>query len=677
MERKRLATWWIGWEDLNWPNGDNYDNIKAHADKLAAANVTDVVIFGTHFRWDWLPFFTLLHDYLATVAEELHKRGLRLIDHHSVNLIHRWSTREEMRHVMLHSGPHLPFSPSWEAAATWEYNGTKLNDWRMLDVKTGNPLWYPQYASEGFCLRNPDFIEAYQKYVKTLLADTGIDGLMADDPIHYMHFNSCSCPHCRAELKRRSGIDLPPIEDQTFWGNWDNPAWKDWIDLRFDATGDFMKAVRDVLPEDFLLCSCGAHSAGAHMPASASDARQFLRGANYVNLEMSGNTPPYKHDPVTVNAPVANHLINASHHQAAAREKGVRCYGTGYGFTEPSANIIWAVNKALDSDCWFSTLKARLGLPDHILKTLPDESDAIGRAFTYEKEHPELFKGEQIGQLAIYFSYETRNHTHFGMLPKGYYKDYRDTLDILFKAGMSAHTIFDFPADARKYPLVLVPSPLSMTQKEQEMLKNYLAAGGHAVLTGPCAMEGCKNSWQIANRPECKPEDFFSTIRDGVWIKLAQWTNAELPACPDTMQWSEPVPGLHYNPGRMSDVAQDVRKLCQTYASKIPVQVLEAEGYYVTCFRNETGITLHLLAADYDVDIDHHLDEIRFHRSRVNFVNKVEPIGVSRTVRVALDGRAQVYTPFHREGGKVETADGVCTVTLPEGCAYALVRVEN
>ena len=209
---KRIVSWWIKLPDLDWPNHDNHDRIKRRAEAIAKANATTAMIFGTHFRWDWLPFFTLLHDYLATVAEELHKRGLRLIDHHSVNLIHRWSTREEMRHVMLHSGPHLPFSPSWEAAATWEYNGTKLNDWRMLDVKTGNPLWYPQYASEGFCLRNPDFIEAYQKYVKTLLADTGIDGLLADDPIHYMHFNSCSCPHCRAELKRRSGIDLPPIE---------------------------------------------------------------------------------------------------------------------------------------------------------------------------------------------------------------------------------------------------------------------------------------------------------------------------------------------------------------------------------------------------------------------------------------------------------------------------------
>jgi len=676
MEHKRLATWWITWEDLNWPSPDNMDKIKARAEKLAQANVTDVVIFGTHFRWDYLPFFPLLHDYLAEVAEQLHQRGLRLIDHHSVNLIHRYSSREEMRHVMLHSGPHLPFSPSWEAAASWEYNGSKLNDWRMLDVKTGKPLWYPQYASEGFCLRNPEFIEAYQQYVKTLLADTGIDGLMADDPIHYMQYHSCACPHCREELKKRTGVDLPPIEDQGFWGNWDNPAWKEWIDLRFDATGNFMKAVAEVLPDGFLLCSCGANSAGAGMPNVASDARKFLEGANYVNLEMSGNTPPYKNDRVTVNVPVTVRLISASHHQAAAREKGVRCYGTGYGFTEPSANIIWAVNKILDADCWFSTLKARLGLPNHILKTLPDEGDVIGRAFTYEKEHPELFDGEQIGQLAVYFSYETRNHTCFGNMGRGYARDYHKTLKALFSGGISAHTIFDFPADAEEYPVVLLPSALSMTGKEQAAAAAYLAAGGKIVATGPCALEGCVNSWNIPNRAECEPEAFFNTIRDGVWPEPAAWTKENIAPSSDPDAWSQPMPGLFYNPCRMGagTVTEKTIELCREYASALPLRILSAEGYLVNMFRTKDGIVVHMLAADYDVDIDHHLDEIRYHRSRVNYVNYVKPAGVARVVRIAAQAMPEVYLPFHEETAEVQFGNGECTVSLPEDCAYLLLH---
>jgi len=252
-EKERLATWWISWEDLNWPNADNLERIKAHAEALAKADVSAVVLFGTHFRWDWMPFFPILHDYIATVAEELHSYGVKLYDHHSVNLVHRYSTREEMRHVILDSGPHLPFSPTWESAKSWQYKGKYLNDWRMIDVRSRQPLYFPQYTAEGFCHRNPEFREAYVDYIKDLVAETGIDGLSADDAMYYMQHNACACPHCRAELKRRSGIELPATDDRSFWFNWDNPAWCDWIDLRFDATGEFYSAVAKVLPDGFVL----------------------------------------------------------------------------------------------------------------------------------------------------------------------------------------------------------------------------------------------------------------------------------------------------------------------------------------------------------------------------------------------------------------------------------------
>ena len=65
----RIATWWMNWEDLNWPNPDNLDRIKARAEQYAQADVSAAMLFGCHFRWDFLPYFTLLHDYIATVAE--------------------------------------------------------------------------------------------------------------------------------------------------------------------------------------------------------------------------------------------------------------------------------------------------------------------------------------------------------------------------------------------------------------------------------------------------------------------------------------------------------------------------------------------------------------------------------------------------------------------------------
>ena len=58
-ERKRIASWWVRFEDLNWPNHDALDRIKYKAEAMAKANVTTAMIFGTHFRWDFLPYFEI------------------------------------------------------------------------------------------------------------------------------------------------------------------------------------------------------------------------------------------------------------------------------------------------------------------------------------------------------------------------------------------------------------------------------------------------------------------------------------------------------------------------------------------------------------------------------------------------------------------------------------------
>lgn len=678
MEKRheRMATWWMHWPDLQWPDPDNLDRIKARAEGFAEAGVSAAMFFGAHFRWDFLPVFPLLHDYIATVAEELHKYGIKLFDHHSVNLAHRYSTREEMRRVMVDSGPHLPFSPTFEAAKSWQYKGKYLNDWRMLDVRSGQPLWFPQYTAEGFCHRNPEFREAYQDYAKQLVADTGIDGLSADDAMYFMHYNACGCKYCRAELKNRAGIDLPPTTDASFWGNWDNPAWHHWLDLRFDASGEFYEDLRRVLPENFMLTGCGANSASATALMSATDASTFLRGWNYVNMEMSGNTPPYKHDKLTSNTPVPERLVNASHHQAAARGRNAGAFCTGFAHSTQQANVVWAVSKMLGADAWIGTLKTRLGLPWHILNTLPGEQDIVGEAFNFEKAHCDLFTGEPAGQLGVYFSYETRNHTLYGGLHRGYFRDYTDILALLFQNGIHPHTVFSFPEDAGELPLVILPGVARMTEAELAAMERYLAAGGKVIALGPTPIEGCVHTWQLPNRVNVPGEEFFTTVPDGIHTKKPDWfLHTTVPSPPDPSVWQKPREGLLYHPCRPGEIDKEsllaqVRRLIKPLA----VTVLEAKGYLSTILRDEAGITLQLVAADYDVDINHELDAMRVHRSRVNLLAHIAPAGVDGVISLKAAAAPTVYTPFSKGTSTVAMDGDRCTVTFPEGCAYALLR---
>ena len=681
-DHRRLVNWWVRFEDLNWPSPDNMDRLKRRAEKMAEANITSAVIFGCHFRWDYLPYFMLLHDHIATIAEELHKYDIELFDRHSVNLIHRYDTPEQMRHVMLHSGPHIPFSPSREAAACWEYKGKRLNDWRMVDVKTNDILYFPQYAAEGFCYNNPEFVEAYCDYVKRLVADTGIDGLAAEDPTHYMHFQSCGCEHCRRELKERTGSILPSYEDRDFWGNWANPAWKEWVDMRFESGKRFFEKLMPQLPKDFPVTTCGSDSASAGMNGKASDARTYSAGGvNYVHCEWSGNTPPYKHDPVTSNSPIFRRLISSSHHMAVAREGGLRCFTTGYGFTEPVANVIWALNKTLDQDCCFSTLKARLGLPQTILDTLPEEHDVVKKPYAFEKAHPELFEAEHIDQVGVYFSYETRNHTLYGNMNRGYYKDYSGALTLLLKNGLSPHTVFTLPKDAQQYPVILLSGVAAMTEAEKDAARKYLASGGKIVAVGPCDMDGCESSWVIPTKPDiASADDFFDTIEYGVWHHDAKWVKEmELAPTQDAFAWVEPVNGLLYQPHRIHEggVGEEALALCRKFCKPLPIQITKNEGYAVTTFQNESGVIVHLLATEYDTDLDHHLDEIRFHRSRVNYINKAEPVGVTRVICGSGDALPTVYTPFEEVPFEMQKEDDGFVVKFAKDTAYIILHFQK
>ena len=679
MQGYRLVSWWIKWEDLNWPNQDTLDRIRRRADQVAAANANAAIVFGTHFRWDWLPFFEILHDYLATVASELHSRGIKFFDHHSVNLVHRYDTREEMRHTILHSGPHLPFSPSRSAAKDWEFHGRKLNDWRMIDILTGKPRYFPGYSAEGFCHRNLEFISAHMEYVRKLIADTGIDGLMSDDTVYYGGYSACGCRYCRTEFKARTGLELPDPSDTAFWGNWRNPAWKAWIDLRFDAAALFHKNLHTVMPEGFMHASCCPGSTVANSNNIACDARHFLEGTNYQHLEMVGNTPPYKHDSGTVNYPIAHHFINAAHHSAAAKEAHARCYGNGYGFCEATANIVWAVNKCLGSDCWFSTLKGRLGLPDSILATLPDDASPAGRAFTFEAEHPELFDSEPIHQFGVYFSYETRNHTCFGNLVNGYSKDFTATMTRFFNSGLSAAAVLTMPEDTREFKLLVLPSALKLTDDELRKLRRFTAAGGTVLATGPCGIPGAESSWQL---PDSAGEKFWNGVSAITgWKSTGEnWARQEIPV-PDLSQaqWREIEPGVFQHPARLGDgvIDESLLELVHKYLSPLPVELRGADGYLSIVRRNASGYIVHLLAADYDTDIDHHLDEIRFHRSRINLITKVEAVNTSPRIELATELAAEVFTPFDDAGAQLERTPGKVVVTPPARCAYLIVRLSG
>lgn len=474
--RYRAVSWWITFDDLAWPNADLLDAIRRRADRCAASDVNCCIIFGAHLRWDFLPLWTRLHDLLRTIAEELHQRQILLFDHHSSALTHRPRNAADALGISQRNRHHVPFYPSAEAAATWEFDGSHLDDWRMSDVETGKPVYLPAYAAEQYCMNHPAFRAAYKRYVRQLLADTGIDGLMSDDGIFYADWRACGCVHCRERFRREHGRELPPVADAGFWGNRRSEAFRDWIEMRFRSSGDFVMGVREVLPAGYPLLTCCSSSDGPALPAFGMSYQDFIRSCDHVLLEMVGSTP-------TIGGTWDNRIPSQLLHLGLAHEHRVPCFGLGYGFFPDTAFFTWALNKFLGSDCWFSTLKGRLGASAAELAELADDAELVAEGYRWERAHPQLFTGEPDSDIAVLFSRATRDY--YGQVGADYTNDYAASCQHLIRQRVTYGVTTGIPRLGKVRRLVL-SSVICLAAGERQALTAFMIAGGTVIATGPC-----------------------------------------------------------------------------------------------------------------------------------------------------------------------------------------------
>ena len=606
-EHYRAISWWLTWEDLEWPDEGLVDKIKRRADRAAEAGVNCAILFGTHFRWDYLPFWSRLHDMYARIATELHERDIQLFDHHSAVLTHRPRNSENAWEIWRRNRHHVPFYPSMDVAATWTFEGHLLNDWRMRDVETGAPCFLEFYTAEEFCMNNPHFRKAYQTYVKRLVAETGIDGLMSDDGIFYDGWRACGCVWCRERFQREYGHVLPPTSDAGFWGNRDSEAFKDWIEMRFRSSGHFLGVVKEVLPPDFNLMACCSTSDGSHLPAVGMTYQEFIVNSNMVMLEMCGATPGLDG---TWDKRIASQLL----HLGIARDNECPCFGLGYGYFSEPAFFIWALNKFLGSDTWFSTLKGRLGVPNSMLTAFPDEPELVGEGFVWEKTYPHLFTGKPDAQTAVLFSRGTRDY--YGQIHEDYVCDYHTTCSELMKGKRNFEVVTDIP-EPEDWGILVMSSITCLGHDEREKLHEYLRNGGVLIATGPLGLRDerarfLEKTWleevgvevSVTESPrtpgfppyenteetisECRGVYEGGTIGEGEWINVTVG-NGQLFWCPNRMGTGEP--DLH--------LAERVR---QNETEKEYSVVRSPEGWALRSFRDQARLLLHGLPAKVDTE---------------------------------------------------------------------------
>lgn len=359
---RRVASWWATIEDLQWSQKHIRDKIKRRAGAFAEARIDMAINFGFHDRFDFSDYFGQLHGYYANVCEELHQYGIKFMDHYSCNHVTRPKNKDEYQKVMRGQRHALLLFHDPIAAAHAQYEGHLFHDLCEKVIRDGSRGYAWQYQFEAFCHNNPQFLDMHTKYLKKLLKEVPIDAIEVDDMCSYPSLETCGCPYCRERFRRDYGREIPPFEDKNFWGdttkhtyqwgNYDNPAFKDFIQMKTDGIVDHLKLIKNVIGK-LPLQTCCSSTGTILLNALSLDLEKMSPYLDFFMLENGGFSIR------SVNWMGLD--AQALQQKDIARQRGGSpAIALGYTIYEKGGYLGWALSRFWGVANWSSTLNGRL-----------------------------------------------------------------------------------------------------------------------------------------------------------------------------------------------------------------------------------------------------------------------------------------------------------------------------
>lgn len=357
----RVASWWCGIEDLQWSQKSIIDKIKYRAEAFEKAKIDTAINFGFHIRFDFSNYFGQLHGYYANVCEELHKYGIKFMDHYSCNHVERPRGESEFKRLHRIQRHHTLLFHDPVAARYAQYEGYFFQDICQVDLRDGNRGYTPIYQFETFCHNNPAFLDMHAKYLQRLTKEVPFDGYQVDDMCDYAGLRVCGCNYCRERLRKDYGHEIPPYGDQSFFGtmkndfdggNYENPAFRDWMRMRADSVADHVKMVKSIIGKKPLM-TCVSSSGPIRLNSLTLNLEKMSPHLDFFMLENVGINVTCV-DWVRMDA-------EALHQKDIAEKRGnAPAMATSYTIYEKGAYLGWGLSRFWGVANWSSTLNGRL-----------------------------------------------------------------------------------------------------------------------------------------------------------------------------------------------------------------------------------------------------------------------------------------------------------------------------
>jgi hypothetical protein len=488
---RRAASWWSTLEDLQWSQKKIVDDIKRRADGFAEAGIDTAINFGFHIRFDFSNYFGQLHGYFANVCEELHQRNIKFMDHYSCNHVERPKNIEEYKKLHRGQRHHVLLFHDPIAAKHAQYEGHLFQEITEIDLIDGSRGYAKQYQMETFCHNNPGFLDMHKKYLQRLVKEVPFDGIEVDDMCMYAGLNTCGCKHCRTRLKKDFDREIPPFEDKSFWGNtnqamlkwgnYENPAFRDWLKMKTDSIVDHLKMVKGVIGDRSLM-SCCSSTGPVILNNISLDLEKMAPYLDFFMLENVGTNIK------SVNW--AKMDAEALHQKDIANKRGnAPAMALSYTIYEKGAYLGWSLSRFWGVGNWASTLNYRL---EEDPADAMEMEDVIGESNRWELQHSNLdhHQAKDLIEVRLVSNKYCRENgwrdesgaEHWDRAKAWSFQLLKSNIGYRF---LRADELEDSNMLIKESTPLILDGVACVSDQQMNAIKNYLAKGGIAWLAMP------------------------------------------------------------------------------------------------------------------------------------------------------------------------------------------------
>lgn len=338
---------------------------------------------------------------------------------------------------------HIDFTEFWQAAYPVIFQHP---DWALQDLRDGS-------HARWCCLNNPGYRDFYAEYLEKL-ARVGIDGFQIDETSFHDQLGTyCGCQYCRAKFEAETGIRFPEYWDDQLIKNLGDPFWRLWQEWQKKCIVEFkaflLERLHKINPDVIMLAyNTAIYRTSVRVQDMQDHARVCFVGTEGTDLVYAG---------------AFNFFAQYRILSGFARRYGNPSWAHGAVSSGEEADFAAYLDALTDSGAtWINAA-----------------------AFAWSHWGEASTWAEPVADVAVLIVSPSRD----GEILQGdiHSAETHGWCEALGLAGVQFEALparYARLADLQKYRAVVLPHAINMPRRLIEAVKQYVAAGGVAVVTG-------------------------------------------------------------------------------------------------------------------------------------------------------------------------------------------------